>query len=705
MEATDGINFIYKYSSVTEEYTREPITKDERLDLIDKIYALPGEMKLDERIFILNKEGRKFKDTGLYCDKVPLTRDYINYWDTQKEMCYSGLLIDNRYYITGDAYFYFNFCVIAFKDGRTETPEIRDTDIWFFQLLQKAELTSKFTCTAKKRQFGFSLKLLSKILKRMWFEKKFAGKFIASDEKYINAGWEELESFRNHLNKNTAWKRGFQPDKRRDWMQRTQMEDKTYKGNMSTLRGITTKNNALAVVSGKTDEAFVDEAGENNLLLDTLGFLIPALVDGNLIFGNIHIGGAAGQLKNAQDLKKIIYNPSNYNMLELPNIWSNKPEEMVGIFVPTYYSYGNCKDEFGNSLVEQAKKEIEAQYEQEKQKSYKDYQIFRSQNPTTLEEMFAVREENIFPIEIIEPHFNYLDTEYKPTTIELTRSTTGITHSISNKYPIIEDFPVNKNTNKHGAICIVEPPMKDPPFGLYYAGVDTITPTKASSSVSLQSIHIYKASHEIDGEFTQEKCVAWYTGRPEDSYGAFEITLNLIEYYNARACIENDNRNFIEWMIRKKKTQYMMKRSQLPLGKDLVMKSNIDGSEYGFKTGSKGMGGHSSMKQYLMSLLVEYCTEEIGTQFMEDGTTKEIYGVTRIKDKMVLKEMLNWSPKKNTDRLFSIALAIFSSRSNSARGVIVKTNRKIQKKAVNYNRLLRNTSLIGKGLGKSKLGF
>ena len=672
------LNFINKLDSKTMEMVRVPISKEERIQLIKDLNKYPGEQNLDERIFLAQKEGIKFFSKGSYDGELAKkSTDWIKYWDKQKELCYTGLLIDREYFLTGDVYFYLNFCVISHKDGKVQCPDIRDTDIWLYQLIELAELQGKFTVTGKSRQLGFSLKMIAKITKRFLFEKKFSGKIIASDEKYVKSGWGDFSTFRDHIHKHTAWKRPIMGAKL-DWTQGQLMQDGTTHGLESKMKGITTKNNPTAVVSGKTDEAFIDEAGISRHLLESMGFLTPAMKDGDIVYGNLHVGGAAGNLKDAEDLRELFYDPGNHNMLECPNVWDGEPDKMVGIFMPAYYSYGSCRDKFGNSLVEEAKKKLEEIGEKEKQKSFRDYMLFKSQFPVTTKDMFASREDNIFPVHIIQPYYEKLSEFYKPTAVEIYKGREGLTHSFDTKYPILEDWPVNKNSNKHGCVVIEEAPVPNAPFGLYYAGVDTITPIKTTSSISVQSVYIFKASHQLDGEYSQEKIVAWYSGRPEDPYEAFRITRDLIQYYNARALIENNNRNFIEWMINEKQQKYMMKRSEVPIGKDLIMNSGVDRSDYGINA--------SRLTQYLNSLVVDYATEVIETKFDEEGKPYDVYGVERIPDKILLKEMLGFTPRKNVDRINAFSIALLAAKTSTSRGLIVTNTSNSNKKDINYSR-------------------
>jgi len=692
-------NEIYDYENkefklLVENPKNEKEISQARASLID-IYQNPSiGYNLDARVFDVIKDGKKWEREGYYCNKVPLSRDFIAYWDLQKKLSYTGILHEDLY-IPGDYYFYLNFCPIAHKKGKFTIPDFRDADLWFFQLLEYADLNGLFTATAKTRQCGVTLKLASRLLKRFWFEEYHACKYICSDEKYVDGGWEILESYRDHLNDHTAWYRPLNPSKKRDWMQRQEMSDKSYKGLKSVLKGRTNKIDATSIVSGKTDSAVIDEAGINKLLLSTIEYLAPALKEGDKTYGSLHIAGAAGSISQSTGLRKIMYDPKTYGFLEVPDL--DHPERMVGMFIPAYWSYGSCQDEFGNSLVEKAKLKIEEDAELMKKKSFTAYQTWRSQHPISLDDFFASRTENIFPTEELQIHETYLELNVKPITVDLIR-TPKVIHKLNSK-PICDEFPVKRTTLRPSTVCVIEPPMNNPPWGLYYAGVDTVKPIKSSHSVSLQSIYIFKAAHEIEGEFSQERLVAWYTGREDKPKETFQITLDLIEYYNARACIENNERGFIDWMLNKKKNKYILRRNELPLNKDLIMTSTINNSEYGIRA------TYPFKRDILFPAVQEYVGEVISEKTHEDGRLEDVLGLTRIPDKMLIKEMINWNPHPNSnfDRIVAFGLGLFAARLNTTRGLIVKTPRKTDEKPLNYNKMLRNGAFSG-GL-QNKIGW
>ena len=75
-------------------------------------------------------------------------------------------------------------------------------------------------------------------------------------------------------------------------------------------------------------------------------------------------------------------------------------------------------------------------------------------------------------------------------------------------------------------------------------------------------------------------------------------------------------------------------------------------------------------KQHLISYAIEFLSEEIDVELNEDGTTKNItYGIEKIPDIMLMKEMTAYHPGVNVDRLVSFAaLVSFAKIQQSNRG-------------------------------------
>ena len=101
---------------VTTFYTRE-----EYKDFVTSMFKEPGEYHFDETSKIFNNEGRKFQKQGYYCPSPFMSKDFLNYWNDQKNKCRKGIIVksgDNTWYITRDYYMWLNFLPIYDKEEK-----------------------------------------------------------------------------------------------------------------------------------------------------------------------------------------------------------------------------------------------------------------------------------------------------------------------------------------------------------------------------------------------------------------------------------------------------------------------------------------------------------------------------------------------------------------------------------------------------------
>ena len=97
--------------------------------------------------------------------------------------------------------------------------------------------------------------------------------------------------------------------------------------------------------------------------------------------------------------------------------------------------------------------------------------------------------------------------------------------------------------------------------------------------------------------------------------------------------------------------------------KDLGANKNVF-QEYGWKnTGTM-------FKAHMLSYAIEYIREELDQETKEDGTVvRTTYGIERIPDPMLIKEMQEYADGVNVDRLVSfVALVSFMRIQESNRG-------------------------------------
>jgi hypothetical protein len=102
--------------------------------------------------------------------------------------------------------------------------------------------------------------------------------------------------------------------------------------------------------------------------------------------------------------------------------------------------------------------------------------------------------------------------------------------------------------------------------------------------------------------------------------------------------------------------------------KDLGSNNNVY-QEYGWKnTGTL-------FKAHLLSYAIEFTKEELDQELKPDGTVvRTTYGIERIPDPMLIKEMREYADGVNVDRLVSFAaLVAFMRIQESNRGVATRT--------------------------------
>jgi hypothetical protein len=527
---------------------------------------------------------------------------------------------------------------------------------------------------------------MAKLINAYWFEEGSVNKIGASLKDYISekGSWRMLNEYRNFLNEHTAWYRPSEPDKIFSWQQRIKVRiggRDTYRGNKSIITGTSFEKDPTNGVGGPVTYFFHEEAGIAPKMMDTYEFMRPAMQSGMMTTGTFIAAGSVGDLEQCQPLKDMILYPHRYGMFAVKtNLVDNKGTiGETGLFIPEQWSMPPYIDEAGNSLVKEALEAIK----EERKKWYKDlppdqYQLRISQKPTTIEEAFATRKDSVFPPHLVSKQLQRIeDKEYSVEYLELYRDGEGkLKDKPSRKAPIME-FPISKKAeDKEGVICIYERPCNNPTFGMYYASVDPVGEGKTTTSDSLCSIYVYKTPVEVikkDGEtisqsIERDGIVASWCGRFDDIKKTHERLELLIEWYNAWTLVENNVSLFIHYMMERKKQRYLVPKNMMLFLKDIGANANVF-QEYGWKNVGTLFKGN------LLSYGIEFLQEELDVETEPDGTIKKvIYGVERIPDPMLLKEMQAYQDGLNVDRLVAFcSLVAFAKVQQANRGMSKRT--------------------------------
>ena len=698
-------------------------TRKEFRDYILTLFKEPGTYEFDETSFIFNEEATKWNDLGYYIAAPTRSKDYTDYWDEMKSRCRKGVIFKNKdkvWYLTREYYMWLNFLPINNKETRKFAfPDIRDAQyhLALYEIL--AELFYKHAAILKKRQIASSYFHAAKLINQIWFEETPILKMGASLATYVKDTWKFLGEYRNFLDANTAWYRPMNPGKVLDWQQQVETTiqgttRKTLVGLKGILKGTSFEQDATAGVGGPCTYFFHEEAGIAPKMMQTFGYMKPALKSGLITTGTFIAAGSVGDLDQCEPLRKMIQTPEAN---EIFYVQSNLLDDRgtignTGLFIPEQWSMPPCVDKFGNSEVEKALKMLDEYFAKvKKDLSPEDYQLEVSQHPRNIEEAFATRTVSVFPSHLVLAQKRRIEEkEYVTEYVDLARNADGSWVVEKSKKIPISTFPINKNSeDKTSVIVVHERPDVNAQWGTYYAAIDPVAQGKSTFSDSLCSIYIYKIPIEVtrvDGDdvktyIEQDKIVAHWCGRFDDINKTNERLELMIEWYNAWTIVESNVPGFLTHMIKKRKQKYLVPKSQITFRKDIINVSTGH-EEYGWRNTGTIFTAH------ILPYLIDFCKEELDVKTKEDGTVVKItYGIERIPDRMAMIEMQQYREGLNVDRLIALgSLIAFAKVQEANRGIrkrLDTTDKKQLQKSENLYKF-SNSPFRHVGMGQSSMG-
>lgn len=382
--------------------------------------------------------------------------------------------------------------------------------------------------------------------------------------------------------------------------------------------------------------------------------------------------GTGGAFDKGKDAENFFYNPEANNFLGIKETPESKE---TGLFMSGIYRQ-DCKEKMpldkwltqekgltfpkNNALskieINVANKEkavITINKEREAKKTNPDRTLYLKQImyfPLTAEECFLSSQENMFDVEAARRQQQKLLIQTRTGTPVVLFNDDGVVkHEFTNKLPI-SSFPLKQNDNKDAPVVIYEFPIESPPYGLYVAGVDPYRQGKSAYSSSLGAVYIYKRMNAISGEKYQDMFVASYCARPDKKETWEEQARLLIKYYNARTLCENDEISFIDYMISKGDAHYLERQPQWLT--EIVPNTTVR-REYGIHRSAE------KIRNFLHGSIKKYMEETIYKETDDNGDTiKEIQGISKIFDPVLLEEIIQFNDDLNTDRLIAAELAI-----------------------------------------------
>ena len=616
---------------------------------------------------------------------------FVEYWKKEKDRCINGFDIGGVH-IPGRLYFHTVYWSIAAYTERKIgnetrkireiiTPILRDIDWDIFNDLERCDAEGKFYDLVGSRDFGKSIIAASCAGQQYSFFSNSEVVISGGVTNYIKLVTDKIEDGLLNLHPmfqkqrlTSDWKKEIVAG----WENKqTNLADP--KSSMSSIKVRNYENGTKTMAANGTRPAFhlIDEIG-------TIKNLIGCIKDSDgcwwsgggskpscLVFRT----GTGGDMEVGKEAAEVFFNPFSYNSLEFDN--PEAPGKKMGRFVSalrarmtfkregTLYEYLTVNlgmDIPENEQLKQIK--ILISEEERAKKEWWDIEYdkaVKSGNPKTIlkfkaywplkaSDSFLILTRNDFDVELAKRHqFRLKSQEAKGSNVDLFLNDQGvISHSFSDKL-VITEFPV-KTQNKDAPVVIYEFPIENPPYGLYVAGVDPYRQGKSAYSDSLGAVYIYKRMNSITGEKYQDMFVASYVARPNDKTKWHEQARLLIKYYNARTLVENDEISFIDYMVAKGDSHYLERQPQWLT--EIVPNTTVR-REFGIHRSAE------KIRTFLHGCFKKYMEETVHKEIDENGNTvKEIQGITKILDPILLEEVIQFDDDLNVDRLVAAELAI-----------------------------------------------
>jgi hypothetical protein len=616
-----------------------------------------------------------YKDWYINQPRIPdrESAEYKPFFDFHRDICLNGAMM-NGVFINPFLYWHLNIwhteVDVIDERGRISqkyaNPLLRDNEWIVTNEIERAQQDKKGLVILGIRRFAKSVLEASYIGWGATFDENSQNVIAGLNAPDIKLITDKLDKGLNFLPEAWRWQRVED-----NWKNQVTLGIKTKSGeripfSQILIRNLDEGNNEEAIAGTKPRKLIIDEIGKGNFLRGfqaaVPGFTTPYGWGCSPI-----LTGTGGDMKRFMDAKSLMFDVDNFNFLTYNN---EKDEKRVhGLFISYKYRMEAKEPSTLGAFLKQpedsplnevpmlvsneekAKEITETNLERLKKAGDRvAYLKEKMYYPIEVDDIFLNEDTNIFDIEAAKRQkFRILQQERTGIPVVLFHDGEKIAHEFTDKQPIT-NFPLKNSDLKDAPVVIYEFPIENPPYGLYVAGVDPYRQGQSAYSSSLGSVYVYKRMHDITGEKYQDMFVASYCARPDKKETWEEQARLLIKYYNARTLCENDDISFIEYMKAKGDAHYLEKQPEWL--KEIVPGTTVK-REYGVHRSSQ------KIIDYLHNCLKKYMEESVYKETDENGDViKEILGVSKILDPVLLEEIIQYNDQGNFDRIVAAELAI-----------------------------------------------
>ena len=587
--------------------------------------------------------------------------------------CWEGYIRpEDGEWITGDMYFFLNYCPIQLikKDSNGKSirtidfPKFWDGHYYKSHYLNQCRNEGHHAAELASRGKGKSYYAASMLAKRFILgesndvKKKVQCVATASERKYIQGANQLLDMFQYYIDfcanntefprqritsslQNLSWTMGY-----------IDSETNTRRGTENSVIGITSKDDESKLRGSRGVLYLLEEAGSFPRLLNLYQVLRPSVEDGNSVWGLIYLYGTAGDSdSDFSSMQELMYNPKGYNIKAINNVYDKEGQgrKQFTYFFPGYMDRADCYDEDGNSDVNKALIEILLDRYKVKYNSTDINAITKriAEIPITPQEAILKTKDNIFPITELTKRLNEIDNnpnffdDVYVGDLAFNKQGKVEFNTITTDTPI-RDFPT-KDNKVQGAIEIYEMPQEihgKVPNERYILSLDNYE-NDTAQTMSLGSIFVL--------DLWTDRIVAEYTGRPMFVDDLNEVCRKLCLFYNGKVMVENNKKNTFAYFS-KMNSLHLMADTPEYLKNKQILKANT------FGNASKGCPATTPVINFAMERLRDWLLKPVTVteEFNGESISTTIPNLHFLKNRALIKELMLYNPAINVDRIMSM---------------------------------------------------
>lgn len=576
-------------------------------------------------------------------------------------------------WVTGDMYWYLNYCPIIqskirkgtkIADRIVDLPEFWEGIFWRFHYWEASRREAKHSAEIAKRGASKSYSVASALSKLFVVgdneetQNNVRAMVTAYQKEYLtkdgtlNKFIEMVDFQAQHTQfpskrlksslQEMQWKMGY-----------TDLDTGAQRGTLNEVIGVSSKDDPDKLRGKRSSKIVIEEFGNFPKITDTYRVILPSVQEGDIVFGQLILIGTGGsEGADFAGAAEILFNPDGFNIKALPNVYDKVGGKGKTIFFfPAFVNRKGCYNEDGISNVTKSLLELCYNRYIVKYNTTDTMALTRTkaENPITLQEAIMRRDSTIFPVAQLRDRINQIDAnpnEYDDAFIgEFNISNKGEVEFKPTSSVPIRKFP-HKDNKLEGAIEIFKMPEKDSSGKVfanrYIAGMDPYD-DDSSETLSLGSVFIL--------DLWTDTIVAEYTGRPMFVDDNYENTRRLLLFYNARLNYENNKKGLFAYFSRMNCLYLLTDNLEFLKDKDMI-------KGYTFGNKQKGTMATAPVNNYARTLIRNWLLKPVNVIRMVDGEEQEVTipNLMLIRNRALLEELAMWNPDGNFDRVSALGM-------------------------------------------------